>query len=524
MRWLRPQKKIRKSEHARGMRVLEIEGVFSNAMLVMTTGPILVGFALHLGASNIVIGLLASIVPLAQVAQIPSIFLVEHTRQRKVLTLSSAFLSRLILFGVAALPWVVPGTWVIPLLVLTYVVHFSLVNVATCAWNSWVRDFLYVETLNAFFSRRLTWATLSAAGVGVAAGVGIDAFARVTGDAMPAYTIIFVLAGVFGMISTTLMTRVPEPAMPDAPEVEMRKVLREPFRDLRFRKLLIFLGAWNFAIFFAAPFYPVYLIYRLELSMTWVLGLTVLSQLFNVVFFRVWGRMSDRFSDKAVLSLTVPLFYVTLLIWPFATLPEKYVLTLPLVILIHALAGMATAGVALCSGNLALKLAPYGKAASYLAVNAMVSGVAGTVSPLLAGFVAEWFRSYELELALSWTHLPSATVGWEVPTFNLRGLDFLFLIAFVLGLISLWRLAAVEEHGAVKERVVQRQFFSEMGRMVREVGSVEGLRQLTYLPYSLLRQTGIARQDKWERQRAQAEMPPAPEPEGGDFHRPAGPM
>lgn len=113
--------------------------------------------------------------------------------------------------------------------------------------------------------------------------------------------------------------------------------------------------------------------------MSIILGLSVLSQVVNVLFFRLWGFLADRFSNKSVLAASSgPMLVITIALWPFTTLPESYVLTIPLLVLIHALAGMSTAGVMLCSANIALKLAPHGKATAYLAGNALISGVTAT--------------------------------------------------------------------------------------------------------------------------------------------------
>ena len=49
------------------------------------------------------------------------------------------------------------------------------------------------------------------------------------------------------------------------------------------------------------------------------------------------------------------------------------------------MASMSTAGVSLCAGNITLKLAPQGRAAAYLAVNALVAGAAATIAPISGG-------------------------------------------------------------------------------------------------------------------------------------------
>ncbi|MDY6991319.1 MAG: hypothetical protein SVR94_01765 [Pseudomonadota bacterium] len=92
----------------------------------------------------------------------------------------------------------------------------------------------------------------------------------------------------------------------------------------------------------------------------------------NVLFCQLWGRLADKFSNKSVLVEAGPLFMFSVLLFPLTTLPESYLLILPLLIIIHMLAGMSTAGVMLCVNNITLKLAPPGQATAYLASNALV--------------------------------------------------------------------------------------------------------------------------------------------------------
>ena len=48
-------------------------------------------------------------------------------------------------------------------------------------------------------------------------------------------------------------------------------------------------------------------------------------------------------------------------------MPEKHVLTFPLLVALHVLMGVAMAGITLATGNIGLKLAPSGEGTSYLA-------------------------------------------------------------------------------------------------------------------------------------------------------------
>ena len=73
----------------KGLRTIIYEGLATQAMLTFTSGVFLVAFAIELGASNTTIGLLAAITPLAQLVQIPSIYLVENFRRRRAISVAA---------------------------------------------------------------------------------------------------------------------------------------------------------------------------------------------------------------------------------------------------------------------------------------------------------------------------------------------------------------------------------------------------------------------------------------------------
>jgi len=157
--------------------------------------------------------------------------------------------------------------------------------------------------------------------------------------------------------------------------------------------------------------------------------------------------------------------------------------------------------VALCPGNIALALAPKGQATSYLAVNALASGLAATTAPIIAGATADWFGARELSLTLRWaSDLPAAT-ELDFGVFSLRGLDFLFLIAVFIGLWVLRWLRDVSEKGEIEESVAVTEFYAEARTAVRDLSNVAGLRHLTYFPFGSLLRT-------LQRNRATAERDP----------------
>jgi len=471
----------------KGMGMLLYDGMCSQVLGVFTSGAFLVAFALLLGASNKVIGLLAAVGPFAQILQIPAIYLVNWTRKRKLLVVLTSVVGRLFWILVAALPWFAPAPARIPLLLFSMFAFFGLGAISSCAFNSWMRDFVPERRMGGFFAKRMALATALGAALSLVAGAGVDVFKRYFTEEIGAYSILFASGTFFGLLGLYFLSRVPEPRMAPQPAGNLLGTLIEPVRDREYRKLLIFLAAWSFAVNFAGPFFTVYMLQRLGLNMTWILALAVASQFVNVLFFRIWGKLADRFSNKSCIAVAGPLFIFTFLMWPFTTLPERYFLTVPLLIVIHVLAGVSTAGVGLCAGNLALKAAPYGRATAFLAVNALVSGMAATLAPIVAGFAADFFSQQELSLTIDWKSLADAGAQFTLPAVSLRGLDFVFVVAFVLGLYATHRLLAVKELGEVEEEVVLTELYAEVRRASRNVSNVAGIRHLFYFPFAVVR-------------------------------------
>lgn len=513
--FLRPVDQVSEKETERGLTMLILDGIFAQIMGVLIGGAFIVAYALKIGATNKIIGLLAAISPLAQILQIPTIFLIEKIRYRKFLVVLTVVLGRCLWLLIAMLPWLAPrGLWM-PLFISAQLVYYALSAVAGCSWNSWIRDFVPEKLMGGYFAKRAAWLTAFGAVISIAAGIAAARFEKPASmpeaapqvqveiaqtappQAMQAdkstevvrrevlvYCLIIGVGTVFGLIGSLFLAAVPEPRMAPAQSASILTILAEPFRDRNFRMLLVFLGWWSFAMNLAAPFFVVYMLKQLHLGMGWVIGLSVVSQAFNVLFFKVWGRLADRFSNKSCLMVSGTLFVFSLALWPFMTMPDPHFLTLPLLIVFHALAGMSTAGVGLCAGNIALKAAPYGRATAYLAVNALVGGSAAIVAPLISGTAADWLESQQLKLTFTWV---ASGRQFLLPALDIRGLDFVFAASFLLGLFALHRLLAVKEVGEVEEAVVREQLMLEIRKVVRHVSNVAGIRQITHFPYMVLR-------------------------------------
>jgi MFS family permease len=260
-------------------------------------------------------------------------------------------------------------------------------------------------------------------------------------------------------------------------------LILKPFKDANFKELIMFLGSWNFAVNLAAPFFTVYMLKRLQLDLSLIIAFTVLSQIMNLAFLRIWGRFSDRYSNKSVLGVSGPLFIGCIFAFTFTAMPEKHMFTLPLLVLIHIFMGISTAGVTLATGNIGLKLAPKGQGTAYLAANSLVNSLAAGIAPILGGKFADFFAERQLSLMFKWTS-PGRELTFQ--TLHFQHWDFFFLFAFLIGLYCIHRLTRVKEIGEVEEKIVVRELITQVRRDMRNLSTVGGLRQMLNFPISIV--------------------------------------
>ncbi len=461
---LSPDAHVASEDLERGKGALVRDAAWASVVGTLHGGVMLTGFALALGASPAQIGLLAALPFLAQTAQLPSIALVEWLRQRRKIALVSVSLSRLIIASLAGLVLLEDRASALHLLLAAQLAITLFGAVAGCAVNSWLHQLLATRGLGALFSKRLFWSTIVGAVGALAAGHAVQNWPG--DDPMQGYALAFLAAGAAGFISVRYLSLVPEPRMTrTGPRTPLRALLRAPFADRNFRRLIVFMTAWNFASNLAAPFLAVYLLQQMGYAIGTVTALWIVGQLANALTMYSWGRLSDRLSNKAILAVALPVYFGSIVALPFAALPAQHALTLPLLYVIHLAMGVASGGISLATGNLGLKLAPQDKGTAYLAVVALAGAAAGGLASITGGLFAGWFKARQLSLFIHWAAPGEAG---SIVVASLRHWEFLFGMAFVCGVYVLHALSRIDEGEEHSERLVIREFMAEASRSLAQ--------------------------------------------------------
>jgi MFS family permease len=419
-------------------RALVLDGVFSQMLGVLTSGTLLVGCALALGASPAYVGVLSAIPFFAQLAYVPAVVLIERVRRRKAICVAVTLAARLMLVPLVAVPLVASQDLALTLLAAFLAIVAPLGAVGGCAWMSWTSDLVPRARLGAVFARRQLWANLAATAAGLVGAAIVDQWAGQFPEfRLGGYCGVFGLAIAAAMASTWFLTRMPDVPMRGPPAPSLAKLFVRPFADRNFRRVMGFLGSWNFAVNLAMPFFTVYLVEDLGTGLTVPIVLTVVGQVAGTLSLPWWGRVSDRYSNKTVIAFAGPLLLLSILAWVAAAEPAPHAMTVPLIFAAQVFLGAAGAGLDLACGNLAYKSAPLGETTVYLGVNGLVRSLAGGTAPITGGYLAQWLGGGPLHLAVG-----------SFFVLNVPALAIVFLAASVAGGLALLRLGGIKEAGA----------------------------------------------------------------------------
>jgi len=444
---------------ARSQSLILADTFYSQTMLTLTTGVFLSGFCLALGASHKIIGLLMAIPHLAQLLQLPGIYLVEKWRSKRGLTFWGTLGSRLCLLPLAGIGLLPHKGFAIAALALCYLLSASIGAVATCAWNAWVREVIPCRVLGGFFSRKLALAVM----INLLLTLGGGAFLERGGHTLHwpvlnSYSLLYgmgLLIGLSGVLPLSHMPEASDGGLKTRPAEKAAsfcwQTFLAPFQELNYRRMIRFLFLWHFAMNLAVPLFTVYMLSAVGASMGMVTLLILIGQFANFLMLKTWGRLIDRFSNKSVLMVCIPGLLLCIAAWGILPPLLHARFLWPVLMVFQVVFGVSQAGTMLAGNNLALKLTAADNAkdcaTAGIANSAMTISLATGLAPLLGGMLVDWFQRWRLHLALP-------GMSQALGTFNFWSV--LFGIACVVGLVSMGLLGRLEEPGHVPKRVILR--------------------------------------------------------------------
>src|SRR4051812_47218534 len=150
----KPSESLSHPQVKAGLSYVTKDGIFTEAMVAFTGGTFLVAMAMHMGASNVQIGLLAALPTLSNIFQLASIWLVQRYNNRRAISVICNFLARFPLLAIGIIPFIYSAGTSVTVLIFLLFFHYTLGSIAGASWNSWMKDLVPEERLGNYFSYR----------------------------------------------------------------------------------------------------------------------------------------------------------------------------------------------------------------------------------------------------------------------------------------------------------------------------------------------------------------------------------
>lgn len=383
------------------------------------TGGFLIVFALALGASNTIVGILGAVPYIATLLmELPGAKLVEYFKRKTIFLIAATF-ARTTWLLITIAPYVFKEH---PLLFVgTFFFFARCMNfLADPAWISWAADLVPDKTRGAFWAQWNVRTSLSGMLVTVLAGAFLDLFPK---ESLLGFATLFIIGALLGLWSNKIMAQVREPAYKDHDKHGFKEFFKI---GGQFRMFCVIMMTYTFAVMLASPLFTPYMLENLGLSYTYFVLAGAIATTSRIISHPYFGHLSDRYGDRPVALISM---------FGTALVPLLFVLVtrenLWLIIPVQIISGIVWAGTDLATFNLLLDMTNREKRALQIAEYSFLISIPNITGPIIGGLVAD-----------------------NLAILGLTGIPLVFIIAGLLRMITTTMLTRIHEKRTGKEHKV----------------------------------------------------------------------
>ncbi len=372
-------------ESLNSLRNATADVAFATAFGTLISGSYIVGFIQHLGGGDVWIGLVAAIPALAGLLQIPgAAFGKSHTSFKKFVQWGGGLwrIFHVPLIFLALLPI---ANEIKLLLILLFV---GLAGIATQfvspTYNEWIGNLVPDRSRGWYFSQR----TLVSSAVGMVVGMAgawlLDRF-KGTDYESQGFALVFAIGVVCALISWIYFQKMGDLNRENVQKVDLSSVVgvvKEPFQDKNFRKVMLFVGIFWIGASFPGNLFSAYALESLKMDFT-VLQLTsVTHTLGTILTVKMWGWLADKYGNKPVLLLLLIGVTFTPIMWISTSPALPAWQNAAILIGFHIFPGIFWSGIGVTTMNLYLATSTTEQRGNYLASALTVQAIVSFIAPI----------------------------------------------------------------------------------------------------------------------------------------------
>jgi len=391
---------------------------------VVLASPMIL-YAKSLGASATILGIIAGMMPLLVIFQIPAASHINRIGYRRFVV-GGWSIRVLFIFAMALVP--LTGGFLdlrnrlALLLALLFCFNLSR-GISSCAWLPWITQ-LVPEALRGKYLAR------DAAVQNLASFVTfLIAAATLSGESRPwQFAVLFAFSAAMGAVSLSFLKRIPDVLVPTEPR---QSTLSVPWLAMAghppFKKLLLAVLAWSVAYGGVSTFTVAFLKVHTGMSEGKILLISSLAFLGGVSSLALMAHRFDRVGSKPVLGAACVGWLLVLMGWVLlagGVIPARLTVVLALTFFMGLLAALAN----MANNRLAMAIVPAMGRNHFFAIFSVVSNVTLGLAPIAWGVLIDAVSQYAPRwLGLQWNHytvfFALAAAAFAVTFFLVRRLD-----------------------------------------------------------------------------------------------------
>ena len=349
----------------------------ANSVMVGSGESFISAFIIRLGATNFQIGLLTSLSNLvAAISQVISTDITDATKKRKKIILISILIQSLVwiplIFNV--LFWKS-----IYLTILLFAIYAFSGNFLIPPWSSILGDLVDKKNGGFFFGRRNSIAGLTAFITSLLAGLFLNKISNI--HSLLGFGILFLIASISRLLSLYYMKKIYEPEYNVSKEwyFSLIQFIKRMYHN-NFGTFVLYLFSMMIAVSIASPYFSIYMLNVLKFDYLKFIILNASHTLTSYLIMTYWGKYSDIYGNKKVMTicgLLVPLYP---LLWIFSS-NFYYLLT------VQIIGGIAWGGFDLSTSNFVYDAVTPQRRARCVSYSNFFKGIGVFIGVMIGSFI-----------------------------------------------------------------------------------------------------------------------------------------
>jgi MFS family permease len=374
-----------------GLNNAYLFAVFNAFSFQIVLNSPMVLYGKSLGASATVLGIIAGMMPLLVVFQIPAAQYVNQVGYRRFVY--AGWGTRVtFIFGMALVP--LSGFFLNPTtrlaLLLTLLFGFNLSRgISSCAWLPWIAQLVPETVRGRYLARDAACMNLASCFTFLLAALALSGTPRPW-----QFAALFAFSAVMGAASLTFLKRIPDCPPPEHPGASKGPVpWGEIVRFAPFQKLLWTIIAWSVAYGGMTAFTVVFLKTQTSMSESAILAVCSASFLGGLCSLWFLGSRLDHLGSKPVLTFSLVTWLGIVAGWGLLA-GRQLEVGLAIILVLQFLMGLFAALVQMANTRLAMAVIPVMGRNHFFALYSVLGSLALGLSPILWGLLIDAVGSF----------------------------------------------------------------------------------------------------------------------------------